>query len=262
MLYKGDIGLYLSGGPVKVPMCGFFITQPRVKDICIMGESRWLMAISLITKVDQYATDIKKGNSQLGNMSDFQILLLMVKEQISIKVMLSDLFELICPSYKVEYSKNTIDFYITDEEGKSVRVGQITPFTFEHFQTVIKELFSIESKDNEEYNPSNDKARAIMDKINAGKAKIAAQRGQTAITENSSIYAMYVSILSIGMNMDMNILYNYTPFQIQDSFKRYIAKVADDFYRKIATTPLMDVSKVEEPDSWTNNLYTMESKSS
>jgi hypothetical protein len=253
MIYKGDIGLYLSGGPVVVPMCGMYITQPKIKDISQFGEQNFFLALSFLTKTDQYTMEIKQGNSQLESMSDFQIL--MVKEQSGIKDILDSFFGLICPSYEVEYYKNTMDFYTTIDEER-MRVGQITPFTFENLQRVIKELFSIENG-SEEYNPSNDKAKEIMRKIQAGKAKIAQQRGQAATGEFSSVFGTYISILSVGLSMDMNILYNYTPFQIYDTFKRYTAKVADDFYRKVATTPLMDVSKMDEPDPWTNNLYSV-----
>jgi hypothetical protein len=254
MIYKGDIGLYLSGGPVVVPWCGIYITQPRIKDISQFGEQSFFMALSLLTKTDRYAKDIKKGNSQLEDMSDFQILMLMVEAQpMEIKPLMDKFFKLVCPSYKVKYSKNTMDFF-QDIDGESRRVGQITPFNFERLQLVIRELFSVESSD-EDYNPANEKAEEIMRKIQAGKDKIAAQRGQTSTTETTSLFGTYISILSVGMNMDMNVLYNYTPFQIYDTFNRYTAKMADDFYRKIATTPLMDVSKMDEPDPWTKNLY-------
>ena len=55
--------------------------------------------------------------------------------------------------------------------------------------------------------------------------------------------------------MDINILYNYTPFQLQNAFNRYWKKVSSDLYQKVSTTPMMDVSKMEEPDDWSANIY-------
>ena len=69
------------------------------------------------------------------------------------------------------------------------------------------------------------------------------------------MFGRYTSILAIGMQMDINIFYNYTPFQLYDAFNRYFAKVSSDFYSKVATTPLMDTSKMEEPKEWFRTLY-------
>ena len=55
--------------------------------------------------------------------------------------------------------------------------------------------------------------------------------------------------------MDINIFFNYTPFQLCDAFNRYFLKVQHDLYMKVSTTPLMDVSSMEQPEAWTDNLY-------
>ena len=57
------------------------------------------------------------------------------------------------------------------------------------------------------------------------------------------------------MNLDINVLFSYTPFQLYDAFLRYWKKVAYDIYQKVSTTPLMDVSKMDKPDDWSLNLY-------
>jgi hypothetical protein len=258
MIYKGDIGLYLSGGPVVVPMCGIYITQPKIKDICQFGEQKFFMALSLLIKTNQYTMEIKQGNSELKDMSDFQILMLMVEAQpLEIKPVLNTFFSLICPAYSVKYSKNAMEFF-QENDNQEKKVGQVTAFNFEKMQLILKELFyTDDGSGSSDYNPSNEKAQEIMRKLQAGKEKIAQQRGTANTGTAFSIFALYASILSIGMNIDINIIYNYTPFQLYDAFKRYSSKTAEDFYRKVATTPLMDVSKMEEPDAWTRNLYSV-----
>ena len=66
--------------------------------------------------------------------------------------------------------------------------------------------------------------------------------------EKATLFGTYTSVLSVGMNLDINILYNYTPFQLYNLFSRYWKKINSDFYQKVSTTPMMDVSKMEEPD--------------
>ena len=57
--------------------------------------------------------------------------------------------------------------------------------------------------------------------------------------------------------MDINVLYNYTVFQLFDAFKRYIAKMQFDQYRELMMVPFADTSslKDKEPDNWIANLY-------
>lgn len=258
MLYKGDIGLYLSGAPVPIPQCAIFITQPTIKQIVQFGETNFLMASQLLGKTTEFLEEIKAGNSELSQKSDFQILLIMVKEQKEVKEYLDTFFELICPEYDVDYTNNTINFSYKENEEKTIN-GQITPFTFEYFQQVIREMFITQSENSEEYDPANAAAKEIADKIKRGRQKIQEQRGQGGNKEKVSLFGTYASILAIGLQMDINLFYQYTPFQIFDAFSRYWSKVKFDFYQKIITTPMMDASKMEEPEEWTRNLYIMDS---
>ena len=69
-----------------------------------------------------------------------------------------------------------------------------------------------------EFNPVNDAAAAIAKKLQKGREKRAEARGK------QSLFGIYCSTLSIGMNMDVNIFFNYTPFQLYDAYNRYFAK--------------------------------------
>ena len=50
--------------------------------------------------------------------------------------------------------------------------------------------------DQQTFNPSDAKAREIAEKIMRGRAKVAAEKGQT----NVSVFTQYLSILTIGIN--------------------------------------------------------------
>jgi hypothetical protein len=49
--------------------------------------------------------------------------------------------------------------------------------------------------------------------------------------------------------MDVNIFYNYTPFQLYDAFTRYISKQECDLYQKIALQPFASTENMDEPDN-------------
>lgn len=253
MKYEGDIGLYLSGAQVPIPQCGIFIEQPKIKQIVQFGEANFLTALQILSDTSTFVSQIKKGNSQLEEYNDFQVLLVVIKQDQSVQSYIEAFFELVCPTYKLTFQKNSIEFTLKEDEDNTSIKGVLNPFNYEYFSKVIKELFGI-PKGEGDYDPANEKAAEIAEKLRKGK-QIAQEAKGVTVSEYTSLFGTYISILAVGMSMDINIFYSYTPFQIFDTFKRYWAKIQSDFYQKVSTTPMMDVSKVEAPEEWTRNLY-------
>ena len=257
MAIKGDkreLGLILSGQPLPVKDANIFITQPKIKDVVLFGEDNFFIGVQMLVSIEQFADQVKRGNSELNVISDFQLLLIMIHEDATIKRMILDLFLLIFPDYEVDFTENTIDFLLGDEEEKQM-VGRIHPFNFENLQIVLNDAF-IPQGDNErepDYNPANDMAAKIAEKIKKGREKVHAQKAE--IEGDHSLFADYCSTLSIGMQMDIEIFFNYTPFQLYDAYRRYFSKVQYDFYMRVSSMPMMDTSKMEAPPDWQRNLY-------
>lgn len=249
MALQGDLGVYLCGGPVFIPDCNVVITPPVVKAIMLFGEDKFLMANQLFSKTQIFLKEVREGNSGLEKYSDFQLLLVILNEEAKSKRLASDFFELVFPDYHFSFSESSIEFFQNDRI-----VGRVTPFNFEKMQVVFDELFNPYKDKKEEYNPVNDKAAEIAAKLKKGKEKIAALKNKGK-SENTSLFAVYTSVLSIGMNIDINILLNYTPFQLYDAFNRYMAKVQSDIYQSISLQPFADTSKIESPEEWYRNLY-------
>ena len=251
---KAKLGLILSGQPLIIEDVNIFVTQPKIKDIVLFGEDEFLTTTQMLTNIEQFSNMVKQGNSELNMISDFQLLLIMIEEDFTIKKMVKDLFSLIFPEYKVKITESSIDFFIKDEDSSKI-IGRITPFNFENFQITLNDAF-IPQVDNErepDYNPVNDAAQKIADKIKRGRQKVHAQK---AVKEGSySMFADYCSTLSIGMCMDINIFFSYTPFQLYDAYRRFFSKEQSDFYMRVSSMPLMDTSKIETPPEWNRNLY-------
>jgi len=254
MAIKGDlkqVGLYLSGLPIPIADCNIILTQPKVKDVVMFGEDEFLVITNIFAHPENLTNEVKEGNSQLGIMSDFQLLMMIFKNEPLIKDSVDKLFDLIFPDYEVKFEDTSLLFLKEQEDGKKLPVGRVTPFNFEKLSNVINDLFEPQNEKEKEYNPANSKAAEIAEKIKRGRQKVAQQSNDVA----QSLFGRYTSILAIGMQMDVNVFYNYTPFQLYDAFNRYFAKVSSDFYSKVATTPLMDTSKMEEPEEWFRTLY-------
>lgn len=241
---KAKLGLILSGQPLVIEDVNIFITQPKIKDIVLFGEDDFLTSVQILTNIEQFTNMVKQGNSELNMISDFQLLLILIEEDFTVKKMITDLFFLIFPDYEVKITENTIDF-LTEDSQKIV--GRITPFNFKNLQDVLNDTF-IPQGDNErepDYNPINDAAKKIAEKIKKGREKVHAQKA--AVEGSHSIFADYCSTLSIGMHMDINIFFSYTPFQLYDAYRRFFSKEQSDFYMRVSSMPFMDTSKMETP---------------
>ena len=250
---KKEIGLILSGQPLLVKEANIYLTQPKIKDIVLFGEDDFFTAIQMLIDINKFADFVKKGNSELGLISDFQLLLIMIAQDETVSQLLFNLFELIFPDYQIQLEENSIDFFVNQEDLK-ILVGRIHPFNFEYLQTVLSDAFVPQGPDDEpDYNPINDAAREIAEKIKKGREKVKAQKGE--VEGDKSLFAQYTSILSVGMRVDINIFYNYTPFQLFDSFKRFFSKESSDYFMRLQSMPMMDTSKIDPPPDWARNLY-------
>lgn len=252
MAIQGDLAQILCGGPIPIPQCNIVITQPKIKQICAIGEDNFLMGVKFFTDIEQIVSSVKEGNSQLAMLSDFQILMIIIDGDITLKRDIESFFELIFPEYQVRFDPGSICFL---REGESRILGQINPMNFEPFQQMLEQLFlPYGSVKQEDYNPANAKAAEIAEKLKRGN-RIRQQMQQEKSKASGSLFGSYSSILAVGLGMDINTFFNYTPFQLYDMFIRYSAKLGYDLYQKIATTPLMDVSQMTEPDNWMDDIY-------
>ena len=248
MRLQGDqIALYLSGQDVPIFECNIAIHQPTIKQIIAIKETTFISTIQLFGKIDDNIAKIRELNPLTEQFTDFQLFMAMLNQDDKIKKNIDTFFELIFPQYTVEINNNDICFFYEDR-----KIGIINLYNYKIFCDTIDQLFGLPT-DKKKYNPANKKAEELANKFKKRAEILAKQKGKS--DDSPSLFGSYVSILSVGMNLDINILLNYTPFQLYDIFNRYWKKVSNDFYQRVSTMPMMDVSKMEEPDSWTNNLY-------
>jgi hypothetical protein len=177
----------------------------------------------------------------MEQFTDFQLLMAIINQDKQIKQNVHNFFELVFPRYKVDIRDGDICFYENNQ-----RVGMVNPYNYKIFCDTIGVLFSF-SSDKAKYNPANKKAKQLAEKFKERERMLAKKKGQEK--KSPSLFGSYVSVLSVGMNLDLNTLLNYTPFQLFDIFNRYWKKVNSDFYQRVSTMPMMDTSKMEEPEN-------------
>ena len=255
-MIKGDkrlVGLFLSGKPVLIKELNIALTPPKINDIVMFGEDDFLFATQLIVHTNEFIQQIKEGNSQLEIYSNFQLLMTIIRQDNTIEEIIINYLNFIFPDYKIVFKDTMIDFLIEIDEQEKI-VGRINPFNYDFMKDMIENLFTAQSLEEEvEYNPVNDLAKQIADKIKEGRKKTKNLKAEQS--KDQSMYAQIISALSIGLQMDVNIFYNYTPFQLYDTYKRFFLKQSYDLYQRISTMPFLDASKMEVPEDWTKYIY-------
>lgn len=255
--YKGEVGLYLSGGQVKIQSCGIFVVQPKIRDIEQFGEEDFMAAVTLFSDIHSFAENIRTGDSVLKDMPDFQILIEVLRDTKSPTRRLFNVLAQLCfPTLSFSLGKNSIDF----KSEEDVMVGLLNPFNYDDFAATIDELFLPKKKQDVEYHidENNKLSRQLLAKIKRNRERLEkAMSNKEGGNEKISIFALYTSILSVGMRIDINALYGYTPFQLYDAFERYMLKQSNDKFETLMTIPFADTSKLQDnaPESWIKNLY-------
>ena len=209
--------LLLSGNDIPFPAATINIHQLRLNEISFLTEPIFYKACGVLTfdKEKIYSKD----KNDLEGLTNFDIIMSIMTEkndprvkqqQVSVKM----LFAMLFPDYKITFTKNGI--VLVKDGDKEMHI--IRPEDFQEFTNIIKEIFCLSSSSQEDYNPANDKAREIAEKLRRGRAAAAAAKGEDQA--EISILSRYVSILAVGNHKDINTLMNYTVYQIYDEFGR------------------------------------------
>ncbi len=218
----------VTGSLLPVPELQVNFTQPTIGEIAIIGEMNFYSALSafnihkekIIDGLDEKIQDEKERNeakSRLSNMSNFDILIEMVQTKPSLKLDIEMILLLVLPQYQIVIE----DQYIQATSATGEAPLLITQTNFDYLKDAILEIFcvnSITGKSDDEFNPANDAAKAIADKILKNRQKVRELNGET--NNNSSILGTYVSRLGIGSNcLNITDASKLTVFQLKDQMK-------------------------------------------
>lgn len=245
----GDL-LLLSGNDIPFPEAQVTIHPPTLKEIAYIGEDAFFIGCGFLNFSKNMLS--VEDKIRLKNCDDFDIFMSIIlnkTEDTSSSVEAAMLvLTLIFPLYEVSVRDNLIvlkqgeqDFFIDKKNFKS-------------FQTILVSMFNLilEGKNTEEYNPAGDMAKRIADKLKKRHEHLTQLNKQNQNkTENISILSTYASILSIGVQKDLNTLMQYTPYQLYNEFQRFQLKVQWDAYLQ---AKMAGAQNLEEVDNWMIDL--------
>lgn len=250
---KRDIRLALMVGiDIPIPELQISIHPPTIKDIAFMGETDFFTAIQYLC-VDKEV--LIQDKTLLEEFSNFQVLMKVLEQadkqkksiiQTFLLLLFPERQSLILPSSITLTAKGLTPIVIDDNN-------------FDIIQDYIKAVLCVDNifqGDNIVYNPANDAAKKIADKIMAGRKKVAQMKSNGS---NESVLTRYVSILTIGLgSMSLEDCTNLTLFQLFDLIERYTALVEWDTDLKVRLAGGKPDKTVE---SWMRDMHPMSSSS-
>ena len=233
----------MCGSDLPVPECQLILHQPRIKEISLLGEQEFFIGAQCLTLNKSMFVQDKEV---LENINNFQIFMMVMneKEAKDKRNATQQVLQLLLPSYKVLFTPRTLIF---SQEGQNTIIDETN---FDFFQEVLKLVFCAKNgpMDQQSFNPQDQKAKEIAEKLMRGRARIAAEKGGS----NSSVLSQYLSILTIGTSMQLQNLMDLTMFQLYDLIERYDLYINWDIDLR---SRLAGGKPDKHPDNWMKNLH-------
>ena len=234
----------MCGIDYPVPECQLVIHQPKISEIAYIGEADFFTGIQCLCLNKSMFV---KDESLLENTNNFQIFMTIMseKETADKKFAVQQVCTLLFPKHKVLMTPRTV---LLNGEGSSI---QIDEQNFEYLQEAITNICCLKTgpMDQHSFNPANQKAREIAEKLMRGRQRVAAEKG----TNNTSIFSQYLSMLTVGLgSMSLQDTMNLTMFQLYDLVERYMLYINWDMDVRCR---LAGGKPEGQPDNWMKNIH-------
>ena len=234
----------MCGTDFPVPECQLTIHQPRIKEIALIGETDFFSGIQCLCL---NKTMFVQDESLLATTSNFQIFMTVMseKEAVEKKIAVQQVCTLLFPNMKVSFTPRSMIFV-----GEN---GMITldETNFEYLQAAISSICCLKTgpMDQQSFNPANEQAKKIADKLMRGRQRVAAQKGEA----KNSLFSQYLSIITVGLNsMSLQDAMDLTMFQLYDLVERYMLYLNWDMDIR---SRLAGAKPDSQPENWMKNIH-------
>lgn len=236
----------MCGCDIPIPALQLVIHPVTMREIGLMGEESFFEATNYICLQKEWITSDK---TVLETYSNFQILMRVLQDPASSekKESVQTLLSLLFPQCSVSFTPNSILLY--NKELK--QASMIDDNSFGDFQAIIKEVLCLgdmRQGDNVTYNPANERAKRIADKLMKSRLKVAEIKNKS----KESVLTKYVSILCIGNRMSLDECKELTLFQLFDLMERFslYSNWENDFRVRLAGGDTK-----QEAENWMKNIH-------
>lgn len=228
------------------------IHQPSLKEIGLIGEDAFFTGIQFLTIDKTSLVDLSPEDAK--KINNFDIIMQLVKDSSSEvkmnKICAESLLTLMFPEYQIHFLPRMIAFV---KDGDNHIINEKN---FDEFQQIVKKMFCLDElvggPQKQDYDPLNAQAARIVNKIMAGREKLAQQKVQQNGGQKVTILSRYLSILAVGEQKDINALLQYSVYQLFDEFNRFSLKEQSDFYLQAKMAGAKDLQEV---DNWMKDIH-------
>ena len=215
----------MTGVDIPIPEYQLVMHQPSIKEISMMGEKDFFIALQFLCL---NKTAYIKDEVVLKQVTNFQIFMTVlhdpnVAKELNLSINLKDcviqLLTLLFGDYRILFTPQSIIFNKM-EDNKIIQNVLIDDSNFQVIQDIIKAVFCVNTNflgDQGVFNPKGKRAQEVAEKLMCGRQRVAAQKGDS----NESVFVRYLSVLSIGIPMDLRNLIELTAYQLYDLIERY-----------------------------------------
>lgn len=237
---------------VPFPAAQVTIYQPTIQEIgFIGGDEVFLMGVEALTK--DYSKI--KDNSDLNGLSNFEILMRVIKEKNDKSRKVAHAVEqvlfLIFPNYRVGFTPMSIILQEDNNENKITHM--IDKNNFDEFGLILNDIFCLTEFGSkiDDFNPQGARAAAIVEKFRKRREFLAEQRRERGEDDNVSVFGRYINILAIGVQKDKNTLSKYSIYQLIEEFKRFQLKEAFDY---TVQAKMAGAKNVKDAKDWMGDI--------
>lgn len=239
----------LSKDDIPFPEGKLIIVQPSIKDIGYIGEDNFYRGCSFLTISEENFSQQDKND--LGRMTNFEILMTTINmsktlESQQIKIQILMVLSLLFPNYKILCNEDKITFQ--DNEGNT---GEINNKNFQNFQEILKEMFVFNGGEDDSYKPVGPMAERIAEKLRERK-KILSQIKNGNTDKEINILSCQASIIALGSGLDLNSIMQYSVYQLNDQYERFLAR---ENYNAYVQSKMAGAKDIPEVEYWMKDLY-------
>ena len=234
----------MCGIDLPIPDLQTTIHQPKIKEIAFVGEKDFFLGVQCLC-IDKNVI-ANQGESLLVNTNNFQIFMTMMKEKemVEKKDSVINVLSLVFPKYRTLFTPRSIIL-----QGDTQIM--IDDSNFEILQEYLKEIFCFKSSMSQDlgFNPANETAKKIADKLMRGRQRVAELNGSA----DASIFSQYLSMLTVGLDsMSLQALRDLTMFQLFDLVERYQLYINWDIDIR---SRLAGGKPDGKPENWMKNIH-------
>jgi len=207
MILKDDLELLLlSGLPIELEMG---ILYPlKLKDIVKLGYIKYNYYISLLL-IDK--SQLQNNDIDINDITNFDIVF---QSCVMDEKFRKSYFEMLELFFKETVQLGNGFFYFSELNEKKI----IYKDNFNEIIRLLKEINSMKNKEENEFNPANDKAKEIADRMKKAREKINKVKAKSG--EDLSLSDLISAFAFYNKNTDLNSIFEMTIYQFNNQFQR------------------------------------------